>query len=88
MASSAKGGAQLDQKSKVKLIAASAVLVIAVVWIVYWFAMMNAKPSTPSLSASEKAALEEEHTQQLEKVKEETNKGYRGGKPPGPPGAS
>lgn len=88
MATASKGASQLDQKAKIKLIAASAVLVLAIVWIVIWMGVFDRKGAAPSLSPEQMAQQEEQHAEELQKVKEETNKSYRGGKPPGPPGSS
>jgi hypothetical protein len=84
-----KGAAQMDQKAKMKLILSSVVLAVAVVWIIVYLSGLGGKSTGPvTLSPEEKAVVEEQHNQELEKVKEESNKSYRGGKPPGPPGSS
>jgi hypothetical protein len=88
MATASKGASQLDQRAKIKLIAASAVLVLALVWIVAWLGVFDRKAAAPTLSPEQAAQQEQDHAQELEKVKEETNKSYRGGHPPLPPGSS
>ena len=89
MATAGKATSQMDQRAKVKLIAASAVLLVAIVWIIYYATSMGGPAKGgPTLSASEQAAMEETHAKELEKVKEQTNEGYRGKKPPAPPSGS
>jgi hypothetical protein len=78
----------MDPKAKKKLIAASVVLGVAVVWIIVYLSSMGGEPAAPVLSPEEAQVLETQHAEEMEKIKKTSNEGYRGGRPPGPPGSS
>lgn len=77
---------QMDQKAKTKLIASSAVLAIAVVWIIVYLAS-SGPSAAPERSPEEVRQMDEEHAQKVEEIKKETES-YRGAKNQGPPSGS
>lgn len=80
-----KGG-QLDQKAKRKLIFASVVLAVAVVWIIYY--MTSSGPAAPEEKSPEEIRqLEEQHAQEMEEVKKQ-QESFRGAKNQLPPSGS
>jgi hypothetical protein len=65
-----------DKNAQIKLIAASAVLVIAIVWIAYYMGVFAGDPNKPKeLSADQLQKAEEEVKTLQEEHKKETSKG-------------
>lgn len=89
MATAKKGSGQIDQKAKVKLIAASALLFVAVVWIIYYATTSLGGPSRAPIDvpAEQAQQIEDQHAKEFIKVKEEADKAYPNKKPPEPSGS-
>ena len=78
----------MDQGDKIKLLAASGVLLIAVIWILIYAMSGNSAPK-PDLSAQEVAQKEEEVKQEkVVREKELKDTLGRGGRPVPPPSGS
>lgn len=82
-----KGGAPVDPKAKIKLIVASAILGIALVWIAIW-TMSSGDSGSPNLSATEIQQVEEQQQQQIKKIREENLNTPTSPAPPAPPAGS
>lgn len=77
---------QFDAAAKKKIIIAGVMLVLAAALIIYNLMGTARNPNAgPSLSQAEEQKIEETHKQEIKKVIEETNQGYRGGTPPANP---
>ena len=86
-AKSKKGGSQLDQRAKIKLIAASVLLVLALGWILIWAIGPGGAAPSEELSQEEVQQLHEERQQEIKKVQEELQEKYGGRTPPAPAGS-
>jgi hypothetical protein len=88
MATAVKKGAssQLDPAAKKKVIIACVMLGLAVVLIGWNLIGSTGNPNAgPSVSEPQAQQMEETHKKELQKVKEETDKGYKGNTPPAAP---
>jgi hypothetical protein len=85
-AKSKKGGSQLDQRAKIKVIAASVLLVLAIGWILIW-SFGSGGSGIPEVTPEEVQQIKEEHEQHIQKVQEELKEKYQGRTPPPPAGS-
>lgn len=88
MATAAKKGSaqQLDATAKKKLIIACVMLGLAVVLIGWNLIGSTRNPNSgPAVSEQQQQQIEETHKQEIKKVIEQSNEGYRGKTPPAAP---
>src|SRR5262245_16122558 len=77
-----------EERGKRKMMAALAVLLLALTWIIYYGSTMGGAKAEPPVSPEKVAELQDQHDQELKQQKQQMDEVYRGkNKAPAPSGS-